>query len=154
MSSGRVRVIRMITAVVIVAVSCPTALFGGALTGCAGEGFNGGCATSASFLSPLLLIAVGIVAAILVRGWRGYALVVVGVIIGMIAIFVLSAIGGTILPFDLITGSLWTLWFLAPVTLGWVFGAVGAWLALGGRGAEQAGAASTPPSATTGPPGA
>jgi hypothetical protein len=143
----------MIAAVAIVAIACPTALFGGALTGCAGGGFNGGCATSASFLAPMLLIAVGIIAAILVRGWRGFALVVLGVILGMIAIFALSAAGGSILPFDLITGTLWTLWFLAPVTLGWVFGAVGAWLLLGARGeADAATTDGAPPQAAAGPP--
>lgn len=153
MSSGRVRILRMIGVVVIVAITCPTALFGGALTGCAGEGFNGGCATSASFLAPILLIAVGIIAAVLVRGWRGYALVVVGVVIGMIAIFALSAAAGSILPFDLITGTLWTLWFLAPVTLGWVFGAVGAWLLLGAKdGTPGKTAGGAPPSAAPGPP--
>jgi hypothetical protein len=153
MSSGRVRMLRMIAAFVVVAVACPVTLFGGAIAGCAGGGFNGGCATSASFLAPLFLMAVGVVSSILVRGWRGYLLTVVAVVVGMIAIFVLSAMEGTVLPFDLITGTLWTLFFLAPVTLGWVFGAVGAWLLLGARGGAAGGTADgAPPSAAAGPP--
>jgi hypothetical protein len=133
MTSGRIRILRMVAAFVIVAVACPVTLFGGAIAGCAGGGFNGDCATSASFLAPVFLMGVGALSAILVRGWRGYVLVVAAVIVGMIAIFVLSAMQGTVLPFDLITGTLWTLFFLAPVTLGWVFGAVGAWLLAGAR---------------------
>ena len=153
MSSGRVRIIRMVAAFVIVAVACPVTLFGGAIAGCAGSGFNGGCATSVSFLAPLFLMAIGVVSSILVRGWRGYLLVVAAVVVGMIAIFALSAMQGTVLPFDLITGTLWTLFFLAPVTLGWVFGAVGAWLLLGAKGSEAGGTAGgTPPSAAAGPP--
>jgi hypothetical protein len=154
MSSGRIRIIRMIAVVVVVAVACPLTLFGGALVGCAGSGFNGGCATSASFLAPLFLMAIGVIAAFLVRGWRGYLLVVAAVVVGMMAIFVLSAMQGTVLPFDLISGALWTLFFLAPVTLGWVFGAVGVWLAHGDKSSKAGGAASTPPSAAAGPPAA
>jgi len=135
---GRVQLPRTVAAIVIVTAACPTALFGSGFAGCAGRGFNSDCAYTGAFLSPILLILSGIVAALLVRGLRGYAAVVAGVVLGMVAIFAISALAGTILPFDLITGIVWTLWFLAPVTLGFVIGAVGTWLVRGGRGAPDA----------------
>lgn len=149
MTRRRLELLRMVAAVAIVAAACPTVLFGGALTGCAGRGFNGDCAASTAFLAPVLLVLSGIVAAVLVRGWRGYLLVVLAVVLGMAAIFVLSAIDGTILPFDAITATLWTLWLLAPVTLGYVIGRVGAWLIQGARGGAEAGPADAaqPPAA-------
>ena len=154
MTRRRLEILRTVAAVAIVAAACPTALYGGALTGCAGRGFNGDCATSTAFLAPVWLVVSGIVAAVLVRGWRGYVLVVLAVVLGMAAIFVISAIDGTILPFDPITATLWTLWLLAPVTLGYAIGRFGAWLIQGARGGAEAGSAdaATPPAAGDPPP--
>ena len=137
MTQARLQHLRAVAAVAIVAAACPVALFGSGFVGCAGGGFNSDCAFTGAFLSPIALILSGIVAAMLVHGRRGYPLVVAAVVLGMVAIFVMSALAGTILPFDPVTGTLWTLWFLAPVTLGYVIGAVGVWLVRGGGGAPD-----------------
>jgi hypothetical protein len=127
MTHDRAEIIRDIVAIVVAAVACPVAFFGGAMLGCATQGFDATCAMSGVFISPPILILAGLVAAALTRGLWGYAWVFIGVLIGMVLMFVLTYIGGTLLPVDPITGIIATLWFLAPVTVGYLLGRGGAW---------------------------
>lgn len=60
--------IRDIAALLLVAVACPAALFGGALLGCAAQGLTASCALTGILVSPILLLAAGAVAGILTRG--------------------------------------------------------------------------------------
>ena len=127
MTQERLDVARDVAAIAVAALACPLALFGGALLGCAAQGFSAACAMSAIFVSPPALIAAGLLAAALTRGWWGYVWVAVGVVIGMVLIFILTYVGGTLLPVDPATGTIATMWFLAPVSVGYLLGRGGAW---------------------------
>jgi hypothetical protein len=113
---------RDLVAILVVAVACPVALFGGSMLGCLGQGFSADCALNALFIAPLALLVAGIVAGIVTRGWTGMLAVVVGVIAGMSAILVLSFGVGRPVPVDPISGLLATTWFLAPVAIGYGMG--------------------------------
>ena len=127
MQGDRAEIIRDIAVIVVAAIACPLALFGGALAGCATQGFNATCAMSGVFISPPILIITGLIAAALTRGVWGYIWTAIGVLIGMVLIYGLTWVGGTTLPFDPITGMIATMWFLAPVSLGYLFGRFLAW---------------------------
>ncbi len=137
MTHERAEIVRDLVAILVAAVACPLALFGGALLGCATEGFNAQCAMNGVLVSPPILIAAGVVAAALTRGLWGYVWVFVGVIIGMVLIFVLTYLGGTLLPVDPVTGTIATIWFLAPVSIGYVLGRGGAWFIRAWRAAGE-----------------
>ena len=129
MTQDRAEIIRDIVAIIASAVACPLAFFGGALLGCAARGFDVACAGSAALVAPPLLILAGLVAAALTRGVWGYVWVVIGVVIGMALIWVLAFIGGNDpLPVGPVEGSIATLWFLAPVTAGYLLGRGVAWI--------------------------
>jgi hypothetical protein len=140
MTQDRAEIVRDIVAIVVAAVACPLAFFGGALLGCAAQGFDVTCARSAALVAPPLLILAGLAAAALTRGTWGYVWVFVGVLIGMVLIWILAFAGGNDpLPVGPIEGSIATLWFLTPVTVGYVVGrgiawAVGAWRRRDARG--------------------
>jgi hypothetical protein len=122
MGAPRYELARDIAAIVVLAIACPAALFGGALAGCAAEGFADACAANGVLLSPLLLVGAGLLGGLLTRGWFGYAIVFVGVVAGMFAILILTTIGGSDpVPLDPITAMIATIWFLAPVTVGYAF---------------------------------
>ena len=127
MTHERAEIVRDVLAIIVAALACPIALFGGALLGCATQGFDATCAMSGILISPPILIGSGLLAAALTRGLWGYAWVFFGVLIGMVLIFVLTYLGGTLLPVDPITGTIATLWFLAPVTIGYLLGRGAAW---------------------------
>jgi hypothetical protein len=127
MSGERADVLRDLGSIVVAAIACPLALFGGAMLGCATQGFNATCAMSAIFVAPPVLILAGLVTAGLTRGLWGYIWVALGVVIGMFLIFLATLIGGKLLPVDPVTGVIATLWFLAPVTVGYLLGRGGAW---------------------------
>ena len=109
-------------AVVIVVIACPAALFGGSLIGCFGQGFQADCAMNAAFISPVLLLAAGMLAGLVTRGWTGLMLTFVGTLIGMTAILVLSFGVSTPVPLDPISGLIATAWFFAPVSVGYGVG--------------------------------
>jgi hypothetical protein len=127
MHGDRAEIIRDLAAIVLAAVACPLAWFGGGFVGCATQGFNATCAMSGVVIAPPVLILAGLIAAALTRGLWGYAWVVLGVVVGMFLIFGIVLVGGTFLPVDPITGIIATLWFLAPVSLGYFFGRFLAW---------------------------
>jgi hypothetical protein len=117
---------RVAAAVILLALACPAALFGGSMLGCIGQGFNGSCAMDAIFVSPIILLASGFVAGLLMRGFTGAILMVVGVIVGMfLVLFVAFGVGRPV-PVDPISGVIATFWFLSPVAVGYFFGRI-AW---------------------------
>lgn len=124
MDSDRYSRLRDLIAVVIAAVGCPVAVFGGTNLGCVGQTFGTECAMSAMVISPLVLLATGIATGVATRGWTGLFLVLVGCAIGMTAILVLSFGAGRPVPLDPISGIIATVWFLAPVSIGYGIGRV------------------------------
>jgi hypothetical protein len=114
--------LRDLVALGVVAVACPVALFGGSLVGCVGQGFSADCALNALFIAPFLLLAAGLVAGLVTRGWTGMLVAFIGVVMGMSTILVLSAGVGRPVPLDPISGLIATAWFLAPVTIGYGMG--------------------------------
>jgi hypothetical protein len=99
-------------------------MIGGALLNCADEGFGYDCALEGITFSPFLLVGAGIVAGLLTRGWRGYAITFVGVIIGMVAILAVSFLAGNLVLIGPIEGIIATFWFGAPITIGYGIGRV------------------------------
>jgi hypothetical protein len=122
MAEPRYSALRDVIALVVVAIACPVALFGGSMIGCVGQGFTADCALTAAFISPVLLIVAGTVAGVVTRGWTGLLVVLVGTLIGMISILVLSFGVGDVVPLDPISGAVATVWFAAPVTIGYAIG--------------------------------
>ena len=125
--------VRRIGAFVLVVAACPLALFGGALAGCAAQGFSPDCAMSGILVSPPLLLAAGIGAGVLTGGWRGLLLIAAAVVVGMVVLYLIAAANGTTLPPDPVQGIIATLWFLGPVTGGYAIARVGARLLSGNR---------------------
>jgi hypothetical protein len=118
----RYSLLRDFVATVIVAFACPLAVFGGANLGCVGQGFNSDCAMTAVVISPILLVIGGGAAGLVTRGWTGLMLVLIGVVIGMTAILILSFGVGNPVPVDPISGIIATIWFTAPVMIGYGMG--------------------------------
>ncbi len=118
----RYSLLRDIVALVAVAVACPAALYGGSMVGCVGQGFDASCALNAIFISPILLLAAGGIAGLISRGWTGLLIAFVGTVIGMTSILVLSFGLGEPVPLDPISGVLATIWFFAPVAIGYGIG--------------------------------
>jgi hypothetical protein len=126
MRAGSGTLVRDLAAIVIVAVACPVALFGGAvvggaLLGCATDGLTPDCALNGILVSPILLLAAGLVAGLLTSGWPGLGFVTFGVIAGMVTIPILTAAAGNPVPIDAVQGIIAMLWFLPPVALGYGF---------------------------------
>ncbi len=118
----RYSLLRDLIALIVVAVACPAALFGGSMLGCVGQGFNASCALNAIVISPILLLAAGLVAGLVSRGWTGLLIVFMGTVIGMAAILILSFGVGDPVPVDPVSGALATVWFFAPVAIGYGIG--------------------------------
>jgi hypothetical protein len=118
--------LRDLIAFLIAAVACPVAVFGGSNLGCVGQGFNASCAMAAVFISPLMLIAAGVLAGLVTRGWTGLLIVLLGVLAGMVSILVLSFGVGKVVPLDPISGVIATVWFAVPMMIGYAIGRV-AW---------------------------
>jgi hypothetical protein len=118
-STGSRTAVRDLAALILVAVACPVALFGGALLTCAAQGLTPSCALNGILVSPVILLAGGALAGILTRGWPGLGFVTVGVILGLIAIPLLAQTAGNPVPIDPIQGVFALIWFLPPVALGY-----------------------------------
>lgn len=114
--------LRRLAALVVVAVACPLAVFGGALLGCATRGLSPSCAIDGILVSPVLLVAAGLGAGLLARGWAGLGFVILGVLVGMLAIPVLASVAGNPVPIDPVQGVIATLWFTPPVLIGYGVG--------------------------------
>jgi len=113
---------RRLAALVIVAVACPVALFGGALLGCATQGFSASCAINGVLVSPVLLVIAGLGASLVTRGWVGMGFVILGVLVGMVAIPIVASIAGNPVPIDPVQGVIATIWFTPPVLIGYGVG--------------------------------
>jgi hypothetical protein len=111
--------LRDLAALVVAAVACPAALFGGALLGCAAQGLTATCALEGILVSPILLFAAGVVAGLLSNGWVGLVFVMGGVLAGMVSIPLLASAIGNPVPIDPVQGVIATLWFLPPVVIGY-----------------------------------
>ncbi|HEX5828379.1 MAG TPA: hypothetical protein VFY23_12720 [Candidatus Limnocylindrales bacterium] len=114
-------------AVLLVAIACPIAVYGGSAAGCIGAGgFESACALNGVWIAPLMLVGAGLVAGLITRGWTGLFLVCVGTVIGMMSILVISFLVGRPVPVDPVSAFIATVWFLAPVAIGYGLGRV-AW---------------------------
>jgi lysylphosphatidylglycerol synthetase-like protein (DUF2156 family) len=133
MESDEVRfsLLRDVLALVLVAVACPLAVFGGSAAGCIGQGgFEADCALNGVWIAPLMLVGAGFVAGLVTRGWTGLLLVFIGTVIGMFSILVISFLLGRPVPVDPVSAFIATVWFLAPVVIGYASGRV-AWRVYG-----------------------
>ena len=107
-------------ALILIAMACPVAVFGGSAAGCIGSGgFEAECALKGVFIAPMILAAAGLVAGFVTRGWTGLLIVLVGTIVGMFSILVLSFLVGRPVPVDPVSAFIATVWFLAPVMVGY-----------------------------------
>ena len=111
---------RDVLALVIAAVACPVAVAAQWLAGCIGQGVSASCAMDAAWVSPLLLAAAGFAAGLSPRGWTGLLVVYVGGTIGMTSILGLAFLAGHNIPFDPVSGVVASIWFMAPVTAGYM----------------------------------
>jgi hypothetical protein len=125
MQRVRSPLVRHVAAVVVIAAACPLALFGGALIGCASQGFTTSCAMSGLVVAPMLLFAAGLVAALLSPSPTGLLVVLVGVALGMTSLFVLAIILGESLPLDPVQAFIAWVWFITPTTVGYGLGRIG-----------------------------
>ena len=117
--------VRDLIALLVAFVACPVSVFGGANVGCVGHaGFEGDCATTMVFVSPLILLAAGALAGFVTRGWTGLLVTLVGVVGGMFAILVISNLAGRPVPPDIFTGAIATVWFMVPMVIGYAIGRV------------------------------
>ncbi|MFH1474955.1 MAG: hypothetical protein ABIG85_03760 [Chloroflexota bacterium] len=111
--------LRRLAALLVVAVACPLALFGGALLGCATQGLTRSCAVDGILLvAPILLPGAGLGASLLARGRAGLGFVILGVLVGMLAIPVVASIAGNPVPIDPVQGMFATVFFLPQVLIG------------------------------------
>jgi hypothetical protein len=125
MDAPRYAMLRDVLALVVVAVACPIAVFGGANLGCVGSAeFSGSCAVTVIFVSPLILLIGGAIAGIASRGWTGLLVSLVGMVIGMYAILGLSIFAGKPVPIDLFSGILATFFFGIPIVIGYAIGRI------------------------------
>ncbi len=117
--------VRDLAALVVAFLACPISVFGGANIGCIGRaGFQGDCAITMVFISPMILLAAGAIAGLVTKGWTGLLATLVGVVGGMFAILLLSNIFGRPVPPDIFTGAIATVWFMGPVIIGYSIGRV------------------------------
>ena len=130
---------RRLAALVIVAVACPVALFGGALLGCATQGFSASCAINGVLVSPVLLVFAGLGASLVTRGWVGMGFVILGVLVGMASIPIVASVAGNPVPIDPVQGVIATIWFMPPVLIGYGAGRGVARLRARSGGAEGPG---------------
>ncbi len=125
MDAPRHGLLRDLIALVVVALACPVAVFGGANLGCVGSvAFGDTCALTVIIASPLILLAGGAIAGISTRGWTGLLAVLVGMVIGMTTILALSIVGGKTVPLDIFSAVFATVFFGAPVVIGYAIGRV------------------------------
>ena len=125
MDAPRHAMMRDLLALVVVVLACPVAVFGGANLGCVGSAaFNGSCALTVIFVSPLILLVGGAIAGISSRGWTGLLVSLVGMVIGMFLILGLSFLAGKPVPVDIFTGVVATLFFGIPIMVGYAIGRV------------------------------
>lgn len=118
--------LRDLVALVVAAVACPLAVFGGANLGCVGHtDFAGSCALTMIFVSPLVLLVGGALAGIATHGWTGLLATLIGMVVGMTAILLLSSIAGQPVPLDLFSALVASVFFGLPIVAGYGAGRLG-----------------------------
>lgn len=112
--------VRDLIALIVVMVACPLAVFGGANVGCVGHtSFEGTCAVTVIFLSPLILFVAGTIAGLSTTGWTGLLVTLVGMVIGMFLILVASEVSGDPVPLDWFSALVASVFFGAPIVAGY-----------------------------------
>lgn len=112
--------VRDLIALLVVLVACPLAVFGGANVGCVGHtSFEGTCALTVIFISPLVLFIGGLIAGLTTHGWTGLLVTLVGMVIGMFAILVISEITGNPVPLDWFSAVVASFFFGVPIVAGY-----------------------------------
>lgn len=115
--------VRDFIALVVVALACPVAVFGGANLGCVGHTeLAGSCAATMVFVSPLVLVIGGAIAGIATHGWTGLLVVLVGTFLGMTAILFLSELAGNPVPVDWFSAVVASVFFGGPIVVGYGIG--------------------------------
>ena len=138
MNTDRYGVLRDWVALVIILIAVPLSTFGGMNIACVGQGISSGCAPAAVFISPVLLAAAGVVAGLITRGWTGLFVVGVGQILGQFLILLLSYLAGRGVPVDPFSAIIATIWFGAPIAIGYGLARGAVWIA--GRRKPKGGA--------------
>lgn len=106
-------------AMVIILFAVPLSVFGGTNIACVGQGLSSECAVQAVFISPLLLVVAGLVAGFVTSGWTGLFVVGFGQILGQVVIVALSYAAGRVVPIDWFSAVVATVWFGAPIAIGY-----------------------------------
>lgn len=119
--------VRNVATVLVIAVACPLALLVGVDVSCAAGGMTAQCANNGLLVAPLILIAAGIISAFLNRGFLGFVLGLLGIIVGMALIWVFAAVRGIELPLDPAEAFIATLFFGVPPIIGWSIAKVAIW---------------------------
>jgi hypothetical protein len=117
--NARNTVLRDWIALLLILVVVPLSVFGGTNIGCIGQGLDQVCAPQAVFISPLLLMVAGLIAGLITSGWTGLLVVGAGQIAGQVVIVALSYLAGRPVPIDLFSGAVATIWFGAPIAIGY-----------------------------------
>ena len=94
---------------------------------------------SPSSSRPLILLVAGVVAGLITSGWTGLFVVGVGQIAGQVVILVLASLAGRSVPVDLFSGLIATVWFGAPIAIGYGLARGAVWIR--GRGRPEGDAA-------------
>lgn len=126
MDTHRHTVLRDWIALAIILVVVPLSVFGGTNISCVGQGISQACAPESVLISPLLLLAAGAIAGLITRGWTGLFVVGVGQLAGQIAVLFLSYTAGRPVPVDIFSGIVATIWFGAPIAIGYGVARIGA----------------------------
>lgn len=119
MQTARNTVLRDWIALVLILVVVPLSVFGGTNVACIGPGISQACPPQSALFSPALLMAAGLVAGLITSGWTGLLVVGVGQIAGQVVIVAMSYLAGRPVPIDLFSGMLATIWFGAPIAIGY-----------------------------------
>jgi hypothetical protein len=129
LKTNRYSLVRDWIALVIILFAVPLSVLGGTNIACVGQGISSGCALDAVFISPVLLVGAGFVAGLITRGWTGLFVVGVGQILGQFLILLLSYLAGRGVPVDPFSGVIATVWFGAPIAIGYGVARGAAWIA-------------------------
>lgn len=124
MRPANTKQLRRAGTLVMVAAACPAALFGSLLIGCAGHSFTSDCAFTGAIGSQVFLLGAGVLAGLLVAGWSGLAVTLLGVVAGMVTIPLLAQAAGNAVPIDPWQAVIAGLWFMTPITFGYGMGRV------------------------------
>jgi hypothetical protein len=122
LDSKRHTVLRDWIALVLILVVVPLSVFGGSNVGCVGQGLTRECVPEAVLVSPLLLLGAGLVSGLISSGWSGLFMVGVGQIAGQVVVVAMAYLAGRQVPVDLFSGIVATVWFGAPIAIGYGIG--------------------------------